>query len=174
MVTLGAAILKTIMEATTDTREVSASVEALFGVVMDVERYPEWASDIRSVTVLERDDHGRPRRVHFRAGAFGRSAAYTLCYDTSGAPYALAWHQEDGDVTARLDGRYRFEPLGEGVTCVTYELTADLVVPLPGFLKRRAEMKIVRAALDDLARRVHELGASSGTSEASAEKRSRA
>lgn len=151
------------MEATAESREVPAPVQALFEVVVDVERYPEWASDIRSVNVLERDEQGRPLRVHFRAGAFGRSASYTLVYDASRAPRELSWTQEEGDVTARLDGRYRFEPLGDEVTRVTYELAADLVVPLPGFLKRRAEMKIVHAALEDLAHRVHQLGSTDGS-----------
>ena len=31
---------------------------------------------------------------------------------------------------------------------------ADLVVPIPGFVKRRAETRIIRTALEDLRRRV--------------------
>jgi ribosome-associated toxin RatA of RatAB toxin-antitoxin module len=158
------------MEVTSESREMAAPLEAIFGVVIDVERYPQWASDIRSVEVLERDELGRARLVRFRAGAFGRSATYTLAYDLARAPREVSWRQVEGDVTERLDGRYSFEPLDEASTRVTYELAADLVVPLPGFLKRRAEMKIVHAALEDLARRVAEVGRTGGSSVRSPER----
>ena len=35
-------------------------------------------------------------------------------------------------------------------TLVTYDLTVELIVPLPGFVKRRAEFKVVHAALREL------------------------
>jgi hypothetical protein len=62
----------------------------------------------------------------------------------------------------RLDGRYIFEPGDEGpdgnpTTEVTYHLTVELVVPLPGFVKRRAESKIMGTALDELKKRVESL-----------------
>jgi hypothetical protein len=53
-----------------------------------------------------------------------------------------------------MDGRYTFEQGANESTHVTYELLAELVVPLPSFVKRRAEVKIIRTALDDLAERV--------------------
>ena len=49
----------------------------------------------------------------------------------------------------RLDGEYRFEPDGDA-THVVYELEVDLIIPLPGFVKRRAEHKIMHTALDEL------------------------
>jgi len=146
------------MDVTSETRAINAPRQAIIDTVLDVEQYPSWASDIRSVAVLERDDQGRPVLVHFRAGAFGRSASYTLRYVTSRLPEEVSWYQVDGDVTSRLEGRYRFESIDDTSTQVTYELAAELVVPLPGFLKRRAEMKIVHAALEDLAARVRTLG----------------
>jgi len=35
---------------------VTASPERCFAVVADIERYPDWAADIKDVTVHERDD----------------------------------------------------------------------------------------------------------------------
>ena len=40
------------------------------------------------------------------------------------------------------------------------ELTAELVVPLPGFVKRRAETRIMQTALRDLKARVEAVAAS--------------
>ena len=47
-------------------------------------------------------------------------------------------------------------PSGEdgAETEVVYNLDVDLLVRLPGFVKRRAESKIVHAAVDDLKERL--------------------
>jgi hypothetical protein len=84
----------------------------------------------------------------------GHSARYVLRYDYGDAPLRMAWVLEQGDIIRRLDGEYVFEPLdGAGGTEVTYKLVVELAVPLPGFIKRRAESKIVTTALDELKRR---------------------
>ena len=133
---------------------VAASPERCFAVVSDVERYPEWAADIKHVTVESRDVEGRPLEVTFRVGAFGRSSSNTLAYDYSGAPRALSWKQVSGDLTSKFDGEYRFEPGPDGATEVTYTLQVELRVPLPGFIKRRAQSRIVHTALEELKSRV--------------------
>ncbi|MHB8439326.1 MAG: SRPBCC family protein [Acidimicrobiales bacterium] len=141
-------------EQATEHMVVASSPEDCFAVVSDVERYPEWAADIKQVTVTRRDSEGRPIDVSWRAGAFGRSTSYTLQYDYSEAPRVLAWRQTAGDLTAKLDGQYRFEPTAEGGTDVTYMLEVELRVPLPGFIKRRAQSRIMHTALADLRARV--------------------
>ena len=83
----------------------------------------------------------------------GRSTTYVLRYDHTDAPARLPWRLERGDIMRRLDGEYRFEADGE-VTHVIYELEVDLIIPLPGFVKRRAEGKIIGTALDELKKRV--------------------
>jgi ribosome-associated toxin RatA of RatAB toxin-antitoxin module len=120
-----------------------------FDILTDFERYPEWAADIKAVTVAGEDDQGRPTRVAFRAAAFGRSTSYTLAYDYRKAPKELSWVQVEGDLTRRLDGAYTLEPAGDD-TEVVYRLTVELKVPLPGFVKRRAEGRIMGAALKEL------------------------
>lgn len=128
---------------------VDVAPEQCFAVALDFERYPEWVAAIKSVRVNERDDQERATRVTFGAGAFGRRVSYTLAYDYSEAPGKLTWHQTAGDLTSRIDGSYLFEPLGER-TDVTYHLAVDLKLPVPGFIKRRAEGLIMHAALREL------------------------
>jgi hypothetical protein len=48
-----------------------------------------------------------------------------------------------GDIMRAIDGSYHFTPDGHGGTDVRYELSIELVVPLPGFVKRRAEVRIL-------------------------------
>ncbi|HEV2360421.1 MAG TPA: SRPBCC family protein [Acidimicrobiales bacterium] len=139
---------------TTERMVISGTPERCFAVVTDLESYPEWVADLKSVQILERDAEGRASRVAFRAAAFGRSTSYTLEYDYTQAPSSISWVQTDGDLTTRLDGRYVFTPAGDGETEVAYELSVDLRVPIPGFVKRRAEGHILHAAIRDLKSRV--------------------
>jgi ribosome-associated toxin RatA of RatAB toxin-antitoxin module len=143
-----------VAEEATERITVAASPERCFEVADDIERYPEWFAEIKDVTVHERDPEGRPSLVSFRAAAFGRSTSYTLAYDLRDAPRALGWRLTKGDITTRLDGRYEFEPTGDGRTEVTYHLEVEFRVPLPGFIKMRAQSRIMTAALRELKARV--------------------
>lgn len=134
----------------TERTTIAASPEECYAIALDFERYPEWAADIKSVEVLERDERGRGSKVRYRAAAMGQSIRYTLEYDHSDAPRTLAWVQTDGDLTRKLDGSYVFEPDGAGGTRMTYHLVAELKVPVVGFIKRRAENRILGTALREL------------------------
>ena len=124
--------------------------EDCYSVLTAFERYPDWAADIKTVSVDERDEAGRGLVVTYRAAAFGRSTSYTLRYDYSAAPEELSWVQTEGDLTRRLDGSYHLSPSGDGGTEIVYKLVVDLKVPLPGFVKRRAEGRIMGTALREL------------------------
>src|SRR3546814_20486043 len=78
----------------------------------------------------------------------GRSTSYTLRYDHSDDGSRLDWELLRGDIMRRLDGSYVLTPVtGDGDrTPVTYHLDVELVVPLPGFVKRRAESKIIHCS----------------------------
>lgn len=135
---------------------VDAPIATCVAVAFDIERYPEWAPDLKEATVVERDDEGRPSLVAFRVAALGHSSDYSIRYDYRGAPTRLSWQLDRGDVTTKLDGHYEFAPVegDESRTLVRYELEVELVFPLPSIVKRRAELKIMHTALRDLKARV--------------------
>jgi len=139
-----------VQEQVTERMIVRATPDCCRAVALDVERYPEWATDIKQVEVLDRTADGQAERVRFRAAAFGRSTTYTLLYDHGAAPGVLSWKLEEGDLTRVLDGSYTFEPLEDGDTEVTYHLVAELLMPVPGFVKRRTEGRIMHTALKEL------------------------
>lgn len=143
-----------MQEQVTERMVIRATPDHCFAVLTDFALYPEWAADIKAVTVEERDEQGRAVRVTFRAAAFGRSTSYTLLYDYAEAPRRLSWIQVTGDLTRRLDGAYLLEPAGDDATEIRYDLVVDLKVPLPGFVKRRAEGRIMGTALRELQARV--------------------
>ena len=142
----------------TERMTVSAPPARCFSVSADIEAYPRWAAPIKQVTVEERDGENRPLVVTFRTASFGRSTSYTLRYDYSQAPDVLSWVQTKGDITSKLDGCYVFKPLADGGTEVTYHLEVEMKVPLPGFIKMRAQSRIMSIALRDLKARVESDG----------------
>ncbi len=132
-------------DTASDTITIAAAPDTVWAIATDIERYPEWARDVKDVVITARDDDGRPTQVEFRTSALGRSTHYTLQYDYSQAPQMLAWSMVKGDIQRSIEGAYRFEPTNDGSTLVQYDLAIELVVPLPGFVKRRAERRILNA-----------------------------
>ncbi len=125
------------------TISISSPLDRCWQIATDFERYPEWATDVKSAVVLQRDDQGRATEVEFRTSALGRSTHYVLSYDYDAAPHRLAWHMVKGDIMRAVDGAYMFAPDASGGVVLTYNLSIDLIVPLPGFVKRRAEVRIL-------------------------------
>lgn len=139
----------------TEQTTIAADPAVVRGVLLDFPSYPEWAKEIKAIEVLGTDDEGRATSVRYRVAGMGRSTEYTLSYDYTD-PARLAWKLTAGDVTRKLDGHYELQP-GPGGTNVTYELEAELIVPLPGFVKRRAQGRIMHTALHELKARAESL-----------------
>lgn len=137
--------MQIMAETATETIVISAPPHRVWEIATDLERYPFWARDVKDVVIVSRDDIGRPEHVEFRTSALGRSTHYTLEYDYADAPQALGWTMVKGDIQRSITGTYRFVPTAEGGTEVQYDLAIELAVPLPGFVKRRAERRILNA-----------------------------
>ncbi len=144
-------------EHATEHATVLATPEQCIAVALDYARYPEWAPDMKESEVLERDALGRATKVSYRIAAMGRSASYVLAYRYSDDNHRIEWTLVEGDIMRALDGTYVFEKGADGTTDVTYHLTVELLVPIPGFVKRRAEGKIMGTALRELKHRVESL-----------------
>jgi hypothetical protein len=138
-------------DESTQSITISASPGDIIEVIADFDAYPEWADAITSATVLTHDDDGRPEQVRFTLDAGPIKDTYVLAYDW--VDDGVSWDLVSGSMQRSQRGRYRLES-GGGDTTVTYTLSVDLAVPLPGLLKRRAEKKIMDQALTGLKRRV--------------------
>ncbi len=137
--------MQTMAETATETITIAAPPDRVWEIAIDLENYPVWTHDVKDVLITNRDEHGRPSEVEFRTSALGRSTHYTLSYDYSDAPHVLAWTMIKGDIQRSIDGAFKFRPTDNGGTHVQYDLAIELVVPLPGFVKRRAERRILNA-----------------------------
>lgn len=140
------------MEGTVQSIEVSAPPQLVYEVALDLEAYPEWATGVKQVEIVEEDAEGRPLRARFRADAMVKEIAYTLVYRYD-MDNGFSWSAEPGDDITAMDGSYQFDELADGGTEVLYALRVDPAFSLPGFLRRQAEKQIVSSALRGLKRR---------------------
>ena len=141
-------------DAVTERMTIHASKQACLDVLLDFEHYPEWARDLKEVEVLDRDEQGRGHRVRYRAAGMGYSTSYTLEYDYGDD--RVSWKLVAGDLVRTLDGCYSFTSTSDDAdeVEVEYQLTAELTMPLPGFVKRRTQLKIMHTAVRELKARV--------------------
>jgi hypothetical protein len=136
-----------------ESTHVEVSPEQVYRVAIDFERYPEWATDVKEVEVLERDAEGRGTRVRYQISALGKTIGYVLTYFYDDAPGGFSWDLESADYLRRLDGSYTFVAEGSG-TRVGYVLAVADPLPLPGFMKKAAAGMIVDNAMKQLKRYV--------------------
>ena len=134
--------------------EIEGSPEEILSAIADFESYPEWVEGIRSAEVRGRDGRGRGTEVAFELSAMGLSARYTLAYEYAPDDTGIRWTTTEASGALRdIEGEYALEPLN-GDTEVTYRLAVEVAVPVPGFLKRRADRRAITTALEGLKRRV--------------------
>lgn len=140
------------MEGTVQSIEVSADVQTIYEVALDLDAYPEWATGVKEVEIEEEDEYGRPSRVAFVADAMIKEISYTLLYRYD-LEDGFSWSAEPGTDIKAMEGSYRFNELEEGGTEVLYALKVDPAFTVPGFLRRQAEKQIVSNALRGLKKR---------------------
>ena len=133
--------------------EIDASPETLYDVAADVAAYPQWASGVKQVEVLDVDAEGRVDRARFVLEGFVKEITYVLKY-THDRPNTLSWTAEESDDLKMLEGSYQFDETEAGATEVVYSLTVDPKFLMPGFVRRQAEKQIVTTALRGLRKRV--------------------
>jgi ribosome-associated toxin RatA of RatAB toxin-antitoxin module len=143
------------VEGTVQRVEVSAEPQHVYDVALDLEAYPEWAGGVKSVSIAEEDEHGRPAKVDFVVDAMIKEISYTLEYDYD-YDNGFAWSAIANEDIKSLEGRYEFNDLEGGGTEVVYALKVDPEFSVPGFLRRQAEKQIVGTALRGLKKRAEE------------------
>lgn len=142
-------------ESTVQSIEIDAAPADIFAVALDIETYPEWASGVKQVEVLETDDEGRPHRAAFVLEGFVKEISYELVYDYD-PPQRMSWKADPSPDIKMLEGSYTFTEKEDGATEVVYAFTVDPSFTVPGFIRRQAEKQIVTTALRGLRKRVLE------------------
>jgi ribosome-associated toxin RatA of RatAB toxin-antitoxin module len=136
--------------------EIAAEPGEVLDVIADFERYPEWANEVKSATLLTEDGDGWADQVEFQLDAGAIKDHYVLEYDWNVAgdgTGSVSWHLVRATLLKGLNGTYTLDRVAEG-TKVTYDLEVELTMPMIGLLKRKAEKHIINLALSELKKRV--------------------
>ncbi len=131
---------------------IDATPEEIVAVIADFDAYPEWANGVKRTEVLETGADGRAAQVKFNIDQGPIKDEYVLAYDEWSAD-RISWHLVRGQMQKSQEGAYVLSPRG-GSTEVTYTLSVQLVVPMIGLFRRKAEKMIMDTALKELKRRV--------------------
>jgi len=147
--------------AVTESREVviEAAPAEVMDVLFDLESLPDWSSVHHTVDILERDDQGRPSKSRQVVKLIGFSEEQVLCYTVHDD--GVSWTLESGNQQRAQEGRYTLTPDGDS-TRVRFDLTVDLVMPVPGFLVRRGARSLMDTATKGLRKRVLEVKKAAG------------
>ncbi|GGB90504.1 cyclase [Knoellia flava TL1] len=147
-------------ESTSSSITIAAEPGAVLDVIADFEAYPDWAEQVRSVSILSEDGDGWADQVEYSLDAGAVKDTYVLEYDWDGIAEdgsgIVTWHLVRAGVLKALDGSYTLTPVGDG-TQVDYSLAVDVKIPMIGMLKRKAEKLIIDTALKELKKRVESL-----------------
>lgn len=134
-------------ERVSDETTVDASMDTVWNTITDLDAYPQWAEGVLEAQVLTTDADGYPETARFRVDARVAEVTYTLRYTYD--DYDVRWTLIEGETISQLDGAYELSETGGG-TRVRYNLEADVDLPLPGFLKKRAAKQILDQGLRGL------------------------
>ncbi len=106
--------------------------------------------------MLSEDGDGWADQVEFTLDAGAIKDQYVLEYDwdvDEDGTGVVGWHLVRANLLKAMTGTYTLDAVGDG-TRVTYDLEVDLMMPMIGMLKRKAERYIISPALTELKKRV--------------------
>jgi uncharacterized membrane protein len=129
---------------------IDAPIDRVQKALFELDKYPEWSSQIKSAETLARDDQGRITKVKMSIDAGMMKDRPTLDYDWSQAPNKLSFSLDEADLLTSMDGVYTISAIDEDTTEVTYELGVDLSMPVPAMMRQKAEKATIDAALAQL------------------------
>ena len=141
-------------DKTAQTIYIDADPSTVMDVIADIGSYPDWVAEYKETEVLEDDAEGYPKTARLVLDAAVLKDTMVLEYDWQQVDSgSVRWTLVSSSLLKALDGAYHLSPKGSG-TDVTYELSVDLIIPMIGLLKRKAERRLTDTALKDLKKRV--------------------
>ena len=126
----------------------AAPIKRVLAIIRDIESQPEWVPDILEAKVLEEYPDGSPATAHISASSPVGKDNYTLTYQH--ADDGMSWSLVKGRLQTGQEGIYTLRSVGRGQTEVTFDLTIQHNLPLPGFLRGRVIKGLVHNNVDGL------------------------
>lgn len=108
--------------------DVAATPQAAWSVLWDLERYPEFLTDVMDVRLSDAA-FGEPRIAAFEVKLFKARRFRVRVWGE--APHFIAWQLIDGEHLRQADGRWDVLPLGGGRVRLCYQLDVELTIAVP-------------------------------------------
>ena len=129
---------------------IEASLAYVQKTLTELDKYPDWSSQIKSAESLSTDDQGRITKIKMSIDAGMMKDRVTLDYDWSQAPEKIIFSLDEADLLTSMDGAYTFKSIDSDTTEVTYELGVSLSMSIPDMMRKKAEKATIDAALSQL------------------------
>ena len=129
---------------------IDASLADVQRTLTELDKYPDWSSQIKSAESLSTDDKGRITKIKMSIDAGMMKDRVTLDYDWSQAPEKIIFSLDEADLLTSMDGAYTFKSIDSDTTEVTYELGVSLSMSIPDMMRKKAEKATIDAALAQL------------------------
>jgi ribosome-associated toxin RatA of RatAB toxin-antitoxin module len=133
-----------------------ASPEAILDVLADIDAVPSWSSVHKSAEVMDRHPDGRPHHVKATLKIMGITDKEVLEYHWGDR--WMVWDSSETFQQRGLHAEYNLTPEGENKTRVRFDVTLELVAPIPEFLIKRAKKTVLDVATENLRARVMQKG----------------
>jgi hypothetical protein len=135
--------------------EIDAAPKVVMDEIADYEAYPDWTGEIKKSEIRKRDAQKRGKQVYYEVSMGPLKADYVLDYTYKAKDAGVSWTMLEGNGVKKIEGEYLLESLDGGKrTKVTYEMTVESPLPMPGFMRRQVERKAIDVALKGLKKRV--------------------
>jgi uncharacterized protein YndB with AHSA1/START domain len=131
------------------TVKINAKPSDVMAAIADLPAYATWSGPVERAEVVETQADGRPHQGRFVVNAMVTKEDFVIEYVWSGDE-KVEWTLVEATAMTAQDGSYTLVDLGDGRTEVTYDLTVELKIKIPGLLRRKVQGSVVDAALKDL------------------------
>jgi hypothetical protein len=133
---------------------IEASPKEILDVIADFDTVTEWSPPHQSAEILETGKDGRPTKVKMKVKAAGITDEQVIAY--TWGDNEVSWTLVSSSQQRSQDASYTLIPDGDR-TKVKFQLSVDPVVPLPGFVLKRAIRGTIDTGTEGLRKRVLQL-----------------
>ena len=128
---------------------VNAPVDKVFALARDIERYPEFMPDVKSIRILERDEKKQVSEWIGLVSQFRIEMKWTEEDVWDEATHTCTWRQIKGDFQ-QYDGTWTFEPAADGGTEMKMSIDYRYEVPLIGPMLKALVRKLMAQNANDI------------------------